>query len=205
MLTAAQCSNSSFETGGSQASLIGFADQPLTGNNTVTVNGIHPGGIHETAVVAALDLRYATGSLTLPAVVLPGRLVDVEALEARLPSPGSYALAHGQITFEYSLPSLEHFRVQTMTLSQPVDSSILPGEQPGGPHSSSHIALYNWQTNSWELIHLSQSTPFTTQDAATYFSPDGRMLVQYVDLAKNFSEVVFTMPSLTVTGVNALA
>ena len=156
-------------------------------------------------MVAALNMSYAIGSLTLPADVIPGRLVDADALGAHLLSPGSYAFAHGQITFEYSLPSLEHFRIQTMTLSQPTDPSILPGEQPGGSNGSSHVALYNWQTNSWEIIHLTQSTSFSTQKAQAYFSPDGRMLVQYVDQASDFSEIAFTMPSLTVTGVHALS
>ncbi|HEY6284677.1 MAG TPA: hypothetical protein VIX20_03360 [Ktedonobacteraceae bacterium] len=204
MLTAAQCTNSSFEAEGSSATLIGWADQPLAGENAVTVNDIHPGGLHETAVVAALDFSYAVGTLTLPADVIPGRLVDVKALGAHLLSSDSFAFSHGQITFEYSLPSLEHFSIQTMTLSQPVDASILPGEQPGGPHGgSSHIALYNWQANSWEIIHLSQSAPFSTQNAQAYFSPDGRMLVQYVDQASDFSGIAFTMPSLTVSGINA--
>jgi hypothetical protein len=185
--------------------LIGWTDQPLAGENAVTVNDIHPGGLHETAVVATLNMSYATGSLTLPADFIPGRLVDTEALGAHLLSSDSYTFAHGQITFEFSLPTLEHFRIQTMTLSQPVDPSISPGEQPGGSHGSSHVALYNWQTNSWETIHLTQSIPFSTQNAQAYFSPDGRMLVQYVDQASDFSEIAFTLPSLTVTGVNSLS
>jgi hypothetical protein len=198
-----RCNNSSFETEGSSATLIGWADQPLAGEDNVTVNDIHPGGLHETAVVATLDISYAAGFLTLPADVIPVRLVDAEALGAQLLSSGSYAFAHGQITFEYSLPSLKHFSIQTMILSQPVDPSISPGEQPGGAHGSSHIALYNWQTNSWEIIHLTQSSPFSTQNAQAYFSSDGRMLVQYVDQASDFSEIAFTMPSLTVTGIYA--
>ncbi len=48
MLSAAQCDNSFFETEGSSATLIGWADQPLAGENAVTVNDIHPGGLHET-------------------------------------------------------------------------------------------------------------------------------------------------------------
>ncbi len=156
----AHCNNSSFETAGSSATLIGWADQPLAGENTVTVNNIHSDGLHETAIVAALNMSYATGSLTLPVDFIPGRLVDTEALGAHLLSSGSYAFAHGQITFEFSLPTLEHFRIQTVSLSQPVDPSIAPGEQPGGAHSSSHIALYNWQTSSWEVINLTQFIPF---------------------------------------------
>jgi len=202
MLTASQCSDSPLEAAGSSATLIGWADQPLAGENTVTVNGIHPGGLHETAVVAALDFTYAAGSLTLPTDVISGRLVDAAALGARLLSSSSYALTHGQITFEYGLPSAEHFRVQTMTLSQPVDASISPNRQPGGPHHrASHIALYNWQSNSWNIIHLTQSTPFTTQNTQAYLSPDGRMLVQYVNQARDFSDIAFTKPALTVSGI----
>ena len=201
MLTASQCSNSPLEAAGSSATLIGWADQPLAGENTVTVNGIQVGGLHETAVVADLDIAFAAGSLTLPPDVLSGRLVDVEALRASLLSSNAYTLSHGQITFEYSLPASEHFRIQTMTLSQPVDPSILPDKQPGGPHSStSHVVIYNWQTNSWDIIHLTQFTPFTTQHAQAYLSPDGRMLVQYVNQASDFSDITFTMPSLTLTG-----
>jgi hypothetical protein len=80
----------------------------------------------------------------------------------------------------------------------------MPGKQPGGPHSSaSHIALYNWQTNSWDIINLTQSAPFTTQHAQVDLSPDGRMLVQYVNQASDFSDRAFTMPSLTITGIAA--
>jgi uncharacterized membrane protein YhaH (DUF805 family) len=204
MLTASQCGNSPLEAAGSSATLIGWADQPLAGENTVTVNGIQPGGLHETAVVADLDIAFATGSLTLPPDVLSGRLVDAAALKAGLLSSSSFTLTHGQITFEYSLPASQHFRIQTMTLSQPMDPSTLPYKQPGGPHSSaSHIALYNWQTNSWDIINLTQSAPFTTQHAQVYLSPDERILVQYVNQASDFSDRAFTMPSLTITGIAA--
>src|SRR5260370_38527148 len=103
ILTAAQCNNSSFETEGSSATLIGWADQPLAGENAVIVNDNHPGGLHETAVVATLNMSYATGSLTLPADFIPGRLVDTESLGAHLLSSDSYAFSHGQFTFDYSL------------------------------------------------------------------------------------------------------
>jgi hypothetical protein len=202
-MLSAQCDNSFFETESSSATLIGWADQPLAGENAVTVNDNHPGGLHDTAVVATLNMSFATGSVTLPADVITGRLVDAEALGAHLLSSGSYAFSHGQITFEFSLPTLEPFRIQSMTLSQPVDPSILPAEQPGRSPGSSHVALYNWQTNSWEIIHLTQSIPFSTQNARAYFSPDGRMLVQYVDQASDFSGIAFSMPLLTVSGIHA--
>lgn len=201
MLTASQCSNPPLEAAGSSATLIGWVDQPLDGANTVTINGIHPGGIHETMLLANLNFSYPAGMLTLPPEVLPGRLVDAEGLGVRLLSPEIYAISRGQITFEYSLPASAHFQIQSMTLSQPADASIVSYVQPGGPRASaSHIALYNWQTNSWNTIHLSQSLPFTTQNTKAYLSPDGRILVQYVNQARDFSDVAFTKPLLTING-----
>jgi uncharacterized membrane protein YhaH (DUF805 family) len=203
-LTSSQCSNPPLEAAGSSATLIGWADQPLDGVNTVTMNGINPGGIHETLLLADLAITYPAGSLTLPPDVLPGRLVDAQALGARLLSPDAYAMSHGQITFEYSVPSAEHLSIQTMTFSQPADTSISTYRQPGGSHNgSSHVALYNWQTSSWDIIPLTQTTSFTTQNAKAYLSPDGRILVQYVNQASDFSDIAFTKPSLTVTGVAA--
>jgi hypothetical protein len=61
----------------------------------------------------------------------------------------------------------------------------------------------NRQINFWDIIHLTQSTPFTTQHAQVDFSPDGRMLVQYVNQAGDFSDRAFTMPSLTLTDIVA--
>ncbi len=204
MLSASQCSNPPLEAGGASVTLIGWADQPLDGVNTVTINGIHPGGIHETMLLADLAFSYPAGSLTLPPDVLPGRLVDAEGLDMRLLSPDSYVLSHGQVTFEYSVPALAHFQMQSMTFSQPADASILSYRQPGGPQANaSHIALYNWQTNSWDIIHLTQSVSFTTQNVKAYLSADGRILVQYVNQASDFSDVAFTRPLLTVTGVAA--
>ncbi len=200
-MLASQCNNGSLAAG-SPATLIGWAGQPLAGENTVTVNDIQSGGIHETAMVVPLTIGYGPGSLTLPVDAITGRLVDTEGLGAHIRSSGAYAFAHGKVTFEFSLPSLKHFLAQTITLSQPADASILPAEQPG-VHSSSHIALYNWHTSAWQVIHLSQSSTFSAQDARQYFSSNGRLLVQYVNLASDFSEIAFTMPSLTVTGIQS--
>jgi uncharacterized membrane protein YhaH (DUF805 family) len=202
LLTALQCSNSPIGATGASATLIGWAAQPLDGVNTMTFNGIRPGGLHETALVTNLDITYPTGSQTLPPDVLPGRLVDAETQGVRLLSPGSYALARGQLTFEYSLPTSERFQVQTITFSQPADASILPYMGPGGPLSkTSHISLYNWQTNSWEAISLTQSASFTTQNAQAYLGPDGRILVQYVNQSSDFTDIAFTKPTLTISGI----
>jgi hypothetical protein len=43
----------------------------------------------------------------------------------------------------------------------------------------------------------------TSRHAQVDLSPDGRMLVQYVNQASDFSDRAFTMPSLTITGIAA--
>ncbi len=202
LLTALQCSGPPLETTGSPATLIGWADQPLDGVNAVTFNGIHPGGLHETALLAPLDITYPTGSLILPPDLLPGRLVDIEAQGIGLLSPASYALVGGQVTFEYSVPTSEHLHVQKITFSEPVDSSIPSNMGPGSPFSNTaHISLYNWQSNSWDAIRLTQSASYTTQNAKAYLGPGGRILVQYVNQTSGFIEIAFTKPSLTITGI----
>jgi len=202
LLTALQCNNPPLEATGSLATLIGWANQPLDGVNAVTFNGIHPGGLHETALLTPLDITYPAGSVTLPSDMLPGRLVDIEAQGIRLLSPASYALAGGQVTFEYSVPTSEHLHIQKITFSEPTDSSIPPNTGPGSPFiSTTHISLYNWQSNSWDAISLTQSASYTTQNATAYLGPDGRILVQYVNQASGFNEIAFTKPSLTITGI----
>ncbi len=202
LLTALQCNNPPLEATGLSATLIGWANQPLDGVNAVTFNGIHPGGLHETALLTPLDITYPAGSVTLPSDMLPGRLVDIEAQGIRLLSPASYALAGGQVTFEYSMPTSEHLHIQKITFSEPTDSSIPPNTGPGSPFiSTTHISLYNWQSNSWDAISLTQSASYTTQNATAYLGPDGRILVQYVNHASGFNEIAFTKPSLTITGI----
>jgi hypothetical protein len=204
LLTALECSNPPLGTTGLSATLIGWADQPLEGDgvNAVTFNGIHPRGLHETMLIAHLDITYRAGSLTLPPDVLTGRLVDAEAVGIRRLSPGTYALAKGQVTFEYSVPTSERLRVQTIAFSQPVDIFIPPSMRPEGPLSrSTRISLYNWQTRSWNTIRLTQSASFTTQNAQAYLGPDGRILVQYVNQASGLAEIAFTKPTLTITAV----
>jgi hypothetical protein len=202
MLTASQCSNPLLGATSSSATLIGWADQPLDGADSVTINGVDPGGIHETMLLTDLAYSYSAGSLTLPPDVLPGQLVDAEGLGVRLLSPDSYAMSRGQMTFEFSMPAPAHFQIQSMTFSQPADASIPSYIQQAGSNAhTSHVALYNWQTNSWDIIHLTQSASFTTQNAKAYLNADGRILIQYVNQSADFSDVAFTRPLLTITGV----
>jgi len=200
LLTSLQCSSTPWVPAGASPTLIGWADQPLDAVNHVTFNGVSAGGLHETLLLAPLDITYAAGSLALPQDMLPGQLVDSETLSIRHLSASTYALAKGDVTFEYTLPV--QVRAQEMTLTEPVDSSagpyIIAGESPDG---TSRVSLYNWQTRFWDAIKLTPSTAFTTHNTRAYVSSDGRVLVQYLNQASGLIEVAFTKPALSISGV----
>ncbi len=201
ILNSLQCSLSSLGAGGSPATLIGWADQALDAVSALTFNGIHPGGLHETLLLAPLDIKYGAASLSLPADVLPGQLVDVEAVSIRRLSTVSYALMKGQIIFEYSLPTLGQGGIQRLTLSQPADSLTQPYSSPGGLlKDPAHVALYNWRTASWNAITLTPSASFSTQNVNAYLGPGGRILVQCVNQESDLGIVAFTKPILSVSG-----
>ena len=196
LLNSLQCDMSSLGAAGSPATLIGWADQPLDAVNTLTFNGIHPGGLHETLLLAPLDIAYAATSLTLPADVLPGQLVGADAVSIRRLSAVSYALTKGQMTFEYSVPPGARFQV--MTFSEPADSSTQPYGRPGGSlKNAAYVALYNWRAGSWDAITLTPSAAFSTHNTGAYLGPAGRVLVQYVNQESNLGIVAFTKPTLT--------
>jgi len=200
LMTSLQCSHSPLAAG-SFATLVGWADHPLDTANNLTFNGIHPGGLHETLLLAPLTMTYAAGSLTLAGDVLPGRLVDAEAVSIRPLSALSYMVEMGQLTFEYSVPASSQLHVQAMTLTQPVDSSTSPYLAPGGSaNKTTYLSLYNWQTGSWNRIKLTPSTPFITQNTKAYLGPGGRILLQWVNHASELAPAAFTKPGLTVNG-----
>ena len=202
LLSSLQCSLSPVGAAGSPATLLGWADQPLDAVSTLTFNGIHPGGLHETLLLASLDIpTSAAASPILPSDVLPGRLVDAEAVSIRRLSAVSYALMKGQMTFEYSVPASAQGHIQRVTLTQSADGSTQRYSVPGGLlNDPAHMALYNWQTHSWNAITLSPSAPFSTQNTSAYVGPGGRMLVQCVNQESNLGVVAFTKPDLTVSG-----
>ncbi len=201
LMNSLRCGDTSLRATGSFATLVGWAAQPLDGVNDVTFNGIHPGGLHETMLVAGLSITYAAGSLILPPDVLPGYLVDADAVSIRHLSTISYAVESGQMTFEYSVPDPAHLDARAITLTQLVDSSTSPYMTPGGsPGNSVYLSLYNWQTHSWRMITLTPSVPFTTQNTKAYLGPGGRILVQCVNRASELAIAAFTKPTLTITG-----
>jgi len=201
LLNSLQCNLAPLGAAASSATLIGWADQPLDTVRSLTLNGIHPGGVHETLLLSPLDIIYGPASVNLPADVSPGQLVDADAVFIRRLSAVSFALMKGQMTFEYSVPVLGQGHIQLMTLSQPSDSSTQPYSSPGRSlNDPAHMALYNWQTASWDAIPLTPSSPFSTHNVDAFLGPGGRILVQCLNQESDLGIVAFTKPILTVSG-----
>jgi uncharacterized membrane protein YhaH (DUF805 family) len=201
LLTALQCDGPPLASTSAPAMLLGWADQPLDAVNTLTFNGVHPQGLHETLVLAPLNISYASGPLTIPPELLPGRLVATgPAGTIRRISPLTYGLAGGEAVFEYSVPAAPRLRAQTLILGLPTDSSLPSGNTVGAPGSASHVALYNWQSHAWDNVRLTALAPFAAQHAAAYLSPNGRILVE-ISQQGGSTEVTFTEPALTITGL----
>ncbi len=198
LLDALQCNLSPLGAADSPATLIGWADQPLDAASTFTINGFHPAGLHETLLLSPLNITYSPVSLAQPADGLSGQLVDVKAVSIRRLSPLSYALMKGQMTFEYTIPPMDH--MQQITFTQPADSSTQPYPPPGqSRRDPAYIALYNWQTHSWDAITLTASTSFSTNNLNAYLGPDGRVLLQCLNQLPDLGIISFTKPILTIT------
>jgi hypothetical protein len=179
------------------ATLIAWADQPLDAASTITLNGLHPRGLHETLLLAPLDLTYGPASLALPADGLSAQLVDAQAANIRRLSTISYALMKGQMTFEYTLPALAH--ISRLTLTQPADISTQSYTGPSGSlKAPTYLALYNWHTASWNAIALTPSASFSTTNINAYIGPGGRVLLQCVNEESDLGIIAFTKPVLTI-------
>jgi hypothetical protein len=201
LLTALQCDSAPLASTNSPAMLLGWADQPLDAVNSLTFNGVHPQGLHETLVLAPLNISYTSGPITIPPDLLPGRLVAAgQAGTIRRLSPLTYGLAGGEAVFEYSVAAAPRLQAQTLSLSLPTDSALPSGNTLGAPGSVSQVAIYNWQGHTWDRVRLTAQAPFTMQHAAAYLGPTGRILVE-ISQQGGSTEVTFTEPALAITGL----
>lgn len=175
---------------GAPATLIGWADQPVDGIDTVTINGTQPGGQHEKLVQMPLTIDV-TASATTPSNFISGRVVNIESYDAQLVLPGIYTMAHGSLTFEFTMPRAQ---VSGFTITEP----DLLGSSAASSAGTSHLLarLYNWQTGKWDVIPLDRDTS-TTLNTAAYAGLDGRVLMQVSGQRDFQGNLYFGAPSLS--------
>ena len=185
---------------GQAATLLGWEDiqgQPVDAMDGVTVNGITPGGTHETLIQAPLNVTFQETQQTLtPATFIPGQVVDVQADKVDLEGSSLYALSNGSMTFEFEVPnSINAQAISTMTLVESLAKRRgFIAEQDTGQFAT---YLYNWQMGTWDAIPLSIFT-YVVQDPQDYIGPGGRVLLECENLDPSQGPLLFNRPSLSI-------
>ena len=177
---------------GAPATLIGWADQPVTATRDITINGASPGGTYDNLIKAPLNVDFSA-SPSLPPGLLYGQVINAQGNEVQMTSPDVYTINMGSITFEFTLPHANNAQINTMTINAPVVA------QSAGMHNV-QARLYNWDTRSWDAITLN-NLAFTTANTKAYTSLDGRVLLQVVNQDASQGALLFGKPSLNLNDI----
>ena len=173
---------------GSQATLIGWANNRVDTTSDVTVNGVSSSGTFEDFIQAPLNIDLSQSSSLSPGFIY-GQVINAQGNEVQTISPGIYTINMGSITFEFALPAGGNSRVSNLTISTP---KII--QQTGINQVSAR--LYNWNTQSWDAITINQNS-FTTTNSKAYTSSDGRVLLQVISQNASQGTLYFGRPSLS--------
>jgi hypothetical protein len=168
---------------GTQATLIGWADQPIAPADNATINGARPTGQHEDFLQIPLNISLSSLSSTPPDFIM-GHVIDINSYDAHLELPGIYSLSNGSLNFEFTpVPSTQPVHALTIT-------------EPDFVASPLYVQLYNWRTGKWDAITLSGNTLRTTNTAA-YMGPGGRVLMQVGNQPHSQNKLFFGQPWLS--------
>jgi hypothetical protein len=157
---------------GSQATLVGWSDNRVDTTNNVSVNDTSPAGTYEDFVQVPININLST-SPSIPPGLINGQVINAQGNEVQTTSPGIYTLKTGSITFEFSLPGTVNLQVNNLTISA-------PDVTPDSGVNQIPARLYNWNTNSWDVIALNNNS-FTTTNIKAYTNSDGRVLLQVIN------------------------
>lgn len=192
------------------ATLIGWADNPSDATSAITVNGNVPSGAQEALIQAPLNVNYA-GTVSLPSTLLTGQMINAQepnngtstgGVQETL--PGIYTMTTGSVTFEFTIPTDWQVHVHNATINEAANMNQII-QQTGAANStvsdisSAQAYLYNWQTHHWDVTHVSTSS-ITINQPNAYISPDGRLLVQFVNQDASKGTIAFSNPNLQVQG-----
>jgi hypothetical protein len=190
---------------GSPATFIGWAEHSQDLTNNVTINGINPAGFHETLIQTPLSINIS-GPLNLPPNFIRGQLIDVMSNNAQIKFPGVYTIATGSMTFEYLIPQSSNTHIKGLTVAEPPNINLLAQATPVSDANASPFRLYNWHTNSWDIISLNQSTfttnnSFTTNNIGAYIGATGHVLLQFSNMTSQVGSLDFGKPIINLEGV----
>jgi len=183
---------------GAPATLIGWADQQLVGDNKETVNGVSVPGHHMIFIQKPLNLHFS-GQIHVPLDLITASVADVQSYDAQALLPGIYSMSTGSITFDLPLPDTMRMHINSLTITLPdlIAHPQGPGTGSSAATSSIAVQLYNWQSGTWDPIKLTQDA-YTITNPQVYAGTTDRVLVQV--MSKHESEIYFGKPSLSLDG-----
>ncbi len=173
---------------GAPATLIGWAEQQL-GGDTMTINGQHPGGQHESFVRMPVNITLDS-TANIPQDFIEGTPIDAQNSTAQLIQPGVYRVSGTSLLFAFNLPNTALTR--SISLKMPTPASATSGNSSNAIMLTS---LYNQQIGTWDRFSLSQNT-LTVPDTTPYIGSDGRLLLQVTNPDNAPAPLVFGRPSL---------
>ena len=185
---------------GAPATLIGWADQQLSGMDNMTINGSHPSGRHESFVRMPLNITPSSAA-DIPTDFIIGQPIDFQDAGAELIQPGVYHLSASSLLFEFSLPDIAKAQTGSLTIKTMLQPDFT-GEQRSNATMQTH--LYNWQTGNWDILSQTQGT-FTITNPAVYIGKGGQagqILLQITNPDHAPAPLIFGKPSLMFNGVH---
>jgi hypothetical protein len=183
---------------GAPATLIGWADQPLDGMNTVTINGVTPHGFHENFIQMPLNIDLSS-PMNTPPDFITGQMVGAQSIGDGGVStilPGVYSMSTASISFEFDLPDMLNAAASGLTITVP--NTLNTTASPPGV-SYVQAFLYNWQTTNWDPFSLDYGV-LITRNTGAYISPDGRVLLQLSNQNALQGQIFLGRPSLSLQG-----
>lgn len=178
---------------GAQATMIGWADQPLDNMQMTTINGNIPTGTHENFVQMPLNVG-ADLSADLPLDLVQGQPVATTGYDNETVLPGVYMMDQGSMNFEFNITAYQPSHVKSLEISVPnVQQNAMMMEN----QSYLQTTLYNWQTGAWDKVSLNNYALSITNYPA-YVSPNGQVLLRLTNpaAAQSQSNVIFKRPAL---------
>mgnify|MGYP001332727228 CR=1 FL=1 len=183
---------------GAPATLIGWADQQIVGDNEETVNGVSVPGHHMTFIEKPLNLHFS-GQIHVPLDFITAGVANVQSYDAQAILPGIYSMSTGSITFDLPLPDMTRTHINSLTVTVPdlIAHPQGPGTGSAAATSSMAVQFYNWQSGTWDSIKLTQDA-YTITNPQVYAGTTGRVLVQVT--SKDTNQIYFGKPSLSLNG-----
>jgi hypothetical protein len=178
---------------GAQATMIGWADQPLDNMQMTAVNGSIPTGTHENFVQMPLNVGTDLSS-SLSTDLIQGQAVATTGYDNEMVLPGVYMMDQGSMNFEFNIAAYQSSHIKGLEINLP---NVQQNEMLMEGQSYVQTALYNWQSGAWDKVELNHYS-LTLSNFQAYVGPNSQILLRVTNpaTAQSQSDVIFKRPAL---------